>query len=268
MEDRYRIMVVDDERIVREAIADGIAWEDYGITLAAAAGNALEALDYLKDNEVDLILVDIQMPVMNGLELQKKVRSFRPDTDFIVLSGYAEFAWAQEAMRCGAKDYLLKPVNEESLLEAVQKCKKERESRKFMDSIREKLDPEDGASGSVQIYSYSHTVNEILRYIEEEIDNEDLSLKWISANRMFMTENYLSKTFRKEVGKKFSAYLLERRMTLAMQLLVKEQESSIQDIARRCGYGNNAQYFSSMFKKYTGYTPTEYRSYIRKTQKI
>ena len=119
----YRMMVVDDERIVREAIASHIRWEDHGITVVKTAANAVEALEYFQENPVDLILADIKMPVMDGIALLKRVKALREDVDFIILSGYADFGYAQEALRAGARDYLLKPLDEAALVNVVLSVK-------------------------------------------------------------------------------------------------------------------------------------------------
>lgn len=263
MEKAYRLMVVDDERIVREAIASHIPWETYGIRVVFTAANALEALEYLQNNQAELILADIRMPVMDGIELLKRAKRLDAETDFIILSGYADFSYAQEALRHGARDYLLKPLDEAALVTAVLKCKNEKENRRFLKEIGTnpaltRILPE-----SQKQKTYSQTIQKTLRTVQEEISNEELSLKWISANKLFLNENYLSKVFQKEVGQKFSAYLLERRMMLAMELLAKDGDTLISEVARTAGFGDNSQYFSSTFKKYTGYTPTEFKKYIR-----
>ena len=266
MESTYRLMVVDDERIVREAIASHIPWETHGISVVLAAANALEALEYLQNNQAELILADIRMPVMDGIELLKRVKRLNAETDFIILSGYADFSYAQEALRCGARDYLLKHLDEAALVNAVLKCKDEKESRRFLNGIGRnpaltRILPE-----MQKQKTYSQTIQKILRTVQEEISNEELSLKWISANKLFLNENYLSKVFQKEVGQKFSAYLLERRMMLAMEMLAKDSDTLISEVAREAGFGDNSQYFSSTFKKYTGYTPTEFKKYIREAK--
>lgn len=128
-----------------------------------------------------------------------------------------------------------------------------------MDSL---ADREGGNTGIGQ-RRFSNTVNHIITIVEKEIANEDLSLKWISQQKLFLNENYLSKIFQKEVKQKFSAYLLERRMLLAMRLLAGEADPLVADVASAIGFGNNPGYFASTFKKYTGYTPTEYKKKLR-----
>lgn len=266
MDNDYKIMVVDDERIVREAIADHISWKEYRASVVKAASNAIEALGYLEEHEVDLVLADIKMPVMDGIEMLKRVRAHRTDIDFIILSGYADFHYAQEAIHYGARDYLLKPLDEETLISIVLKCIAGKKKQNFIDTISQPLalarkQPEDLSKGC-----YPKTILKILRIVNEEIANEELSLKWISRRKLFLDENYLSKVFQKEVKQKFTSYLLERRMLLAMQMLANDSDALIQKVAQEVGFGDNPQYFSISFKKYTGYTPTEYKKYIRNAQ--
>lgn len=263
MDKPYRIMIVDDEHIVRDAIASSLPWKENGVTVAMAASNAIEALEYLKEHEVDLVLTDIKMPVIDGIELLKRVRADNENVDFIILSGYADFTYAQEALRNGARDYLLKPLDEGALLHAVLKCKSEKENKQFLTEVgnnpvfsRLRKTPEKSSH-------YSQTIQKMMQLVQEEISNEDLSLKWISSQKLFLNENYLGKVFQKEVGQKFSAWLLDKRMLLAMELLAGEEDVLVLDVARAAGFGENSQYFSSTFKKYTGYTPTEYRRHIK-----
>lgn len=266
MSDVYKIMIVDDERIVRESIASQIAWETYGILVEKVAANAVEALEYLEKHTVDLMLVDIRMPVMDGIELLGRVRAAGRETACIILSGYADFSYAQEAMRFGARDYLLKPLEESALVEAVLKCREEKLRHQFLDQIqllhgREEPEADIARKGGQR--RFSNTVNHIIAIVEEEIANENLNLKWISQQKLFLNENYLGKIFQKEVKQKFSAYLLERRMLLAMHMLAGRADPLVADVAAAIGFGNNPGYFASTFKKYTGYTPTEYKKKLR-----
>lgn len=263
MDNDFRIMVVDDERIVREAIASHVLWGKYGISVVKTAANAIEALTYLEEYEVDLMLVDIMMPIMNGIELLKIVKSRYADIDFIILSGHAEFKFARDAIQYRAKDYLLKPLNEETLIDTVLRCRDERSKQQFIDTIRQKPVFSKLLSDKPEKYNYSQNVNKVLQIVDDEIANEKLSLKWICSHKLFLNENYLCKIFQKEVKQKFTSYLLERKMLLAMQLLTNDLDVLITDVAQATGFGYNSQYFSSVFKKYTGYTPTEYRKYIK-----
>lgn len=94
--------------------------------------------------------------------------------------------------------------------------------------------------------------------MEAHLDCETLSLKWLAENYLFVSVGYLSKQFVKEEGIRFSDYLNKKRMEQAIRLMVYYHNDNIKTIARSVGFGNNPQYFSQVFKKYTGYTPTEY----------
>ena len=258
MNNLYRIMIVDDERLVREAIASSIEWENYGIEVVFSAGNALEALDFIDNNEVDLMLIDIRMPVIDGIELLKRVHQKNKNIDCIILTGHAEFEYAQQAVHYGARDYLLKPIDEETLLSAINTCKEKAMTKKQLGK----------ATAIAPIVldeqpSYSKTVTEIINIVEDEVANDTLTLKWIASEKLFLNENYLSKLLQKETGTRFSTYLQDRRMTLAMKLLADKADPSVQEVALSCGYGDNPQYFAISFKKYCGLSPTEYKRALK-----
>lgn len=261
MDELYRVMVVDDEPIVRRAIADQIAWEKYQISIVKTAAHAVEALDYLRENDVELMLVDVRLPVMDGLELIRQVRQMNKGIEFVVISGYSDFTYAQQAMRLGVRDYILKPVDEASLLSAIKAGRDEWEQKRFVHQLQSVGAPIPHA-GNAPAQRHSPTITRLLSIVEEEIANENLSLKWISAEKMFLNENYLSKLCQKELKQRFSAYLLERRMLTAMRLMMHHPDMMIQEIARETGFGSNSQYFSIAFKKYSGCTPTEYRKLL------
>ena len=117
---QLRVLLVDDEPIIREGLSVLIDWEKEGCKIVKTASNGKEAYDYLKENEVDLILADIKMPIMTGLELLEKIRSEKiSDAYFAILSGYNDFSFAQKAIRYACMEYMLKPVAKEQLLELI-----------------------------------------------------------------------------------------------------------------------------------------------------
>ena len=234
----YKVMVVDDEAIVRESVARQIPWDRYQMELVHTAGSAVDALEYLKSHSVDLMLVDVRLPVISGLELVKEVHKTYPATQFIMISGYADFEYAREAMRSHALDYLLKPLNAVSRLSAIRKAQEAWEQRQFSQSLQV-LGLELPEHTSTIDSAYSPTVVHILALVNEEIANPELSLKWISSQRMYLNETYLSKLFQREIGEKFSAYLVRQRMMLAMRLMLRSPYLQIQEIAQQTGFGDN-----------------------------
>jgi len=115
----YKVLLVDDERIILEGISSIIDWEEIGTELIGTARNGLEAYDFIVREKPDIVICDIKMPGMTGLELVARVSKEFPDVKFIILSGFNEFEYAKRAMEHGVKHYLLKPCNEKSIVEAL-----------------------------------------------------------------------------------------------------------------------------------------------------
>ena len=134
-----RVLIVDDERIIREGIATVIPWEKYGYTLAGTAGNGEEAYELIKKEAIDIVISDIKMPGMDGLQLIAKVKEEQPEIEFIVLSGYSEFEFARTAMQYGVKYYLLKPCNEEEILAVLEELRNAIEQRRRNSAYLEKV---------------------------------------------------------------------------------------------------------------------------------
>ncbi len=117
-----KVLLVDDEYFIVQGLLVLIDWKAEGYEVAATAANGREALDYLKENKVDLVITDIAMPIMSGLELLETVRREHiSEAAFVILSGYSDFSYAQQAIRDGCMDYLLKPVEREELQRILRK---------------------------------------------------------------------------------------------------------------------------------------------------
>ena len=115
-----KLIITDDERIIRETISTIINWKQYDIELVGLCKNGLEAYDTILDETPDIVLTDIRMPGMDGLELIRRISETDLNTQFIILSGYGEFEYAKMAMKYGVRHYLLKPCSEVQILESIQ----------------------------------------------------------------------------------------------------------------------------------------------------
>ncbi len=493
-----KILIADDEKNIRETIASLIDWESLDLKLIGCARNGLEAYNMILDEYPEIVLTDIKMPILSGLELIEKIYTLNKNTQFVILSGYNEFEYAQKAMQFGVKHYLLKPCNEKQIIRCLKEAaddyrtlyaaspafspssplntqfqnnlminlihqgltsfsgdpkafqsfafpssryevcylyyleeQNRDEAVKAMISYRnqnfpalkiytlyvkntciflfdstgvnyEELDkflssltcPNQTAETSYERKTYdsfSHALYEIIRrirkyeviyytndtdfitinnhnnlihdalaltdrlfqaapedihiiflhlselltgitntaflkqiassviitsvsrhptftavsaaellihmeesencqeictlltdqleilirerssgnftgtlskkiqqYVEENLSACDLSLKWIAENYLYMNVDYVSKRFFKETGQKFSKYLTDTRIQKAKELLSSSETDKIQNIARQIGLENNPQYFSQIFKKNTGMTPSQY----------
>lgn len=123
------------------------------------------------------------------------------------------------------------------------------------------------ANAPQHVKRHSALVEETLSVIETNISNENLSLRWLAGTILFTNVDYLGKLFKKEMGKNFSHYVMEKRMEMAKSLIMGGKEDRVYEVAEKVGYGSNPQYFSQVFKKYTGNSPLEYREYARQQLK-
>lgn len=136
------ILIVDDHRHLAENLAMTIPWAEQGVSLVLQAYSGPEALDALRGlgpDGADIVITDIRMPVMSGLELVRIVRETYPNTDCLLLTGYAEFEYARQAMELGAAGYLMKPIRESELAEAVLRLQTKRAARQAERSEAERL---------------------------------------------------------------------------------------------------------------------------------
>ena len=115
----YNVMLVDDEIYMLNGLKHIINWEAYGFEIVGTASNGLKALELSKTLDIDIILTDVKMPKMNGLELIHALKEAKPHIKFIILSGYNDFDYVKEALQLGIENYLLKPINEEELLQTL-----------------------------------------------------------------------------------------------------------------------------------------------------
>ena len=132
-----QIFLVEDEVIIRHGIRDNINWEENGFLFVGEAGDGEYAYPMILKTEPDILLTDVRMPFMDGLELSRLVKKALPDTKIIILSGYNEFDYAKEAIKIGISDYLLKPITSANLIEALKKVAdvitEEREKSKLLE---------------------------------------------------------------------------------------------------------------------------------------
>ncbi|HTG72043.1 MAG TPA: response regulator transcription factor [Candidatus Udaeobacter sp.] len=139
----YKVLLVDDERIIVEGISRKVNWNAYKTELAGTARNGLEAMAFIESHMPDIVISDIKMPGMNGLQLVEKVSEKYPHIAFILLSGFSEFDYARSAMQFGVKHYLLKPCNEntitDALTEVIAELEKQHTQESFMLNIQKEL---------------------------------------------------------------------------------------------------------------------------------
>ena len=242
----YKVIIADDEVWIGFGIKKLIHKSGQPFTVIGEAPNGIRAYEMVKKEQPDLLITDIRMPGLNGLELMRKLRAEENPVGVVFISGYAEFEYAREAISLGAFDYLLKPIEEESLTAILTRFCEEKE-RKMSPRTTEPvtLNPE--------------VSDPRIRKIIQEIDRNytgKLSLGEL-ADSMNLSIGHLSTLIRRETGLSFSEYVTAKRMEDAKKLLCQET-LSVEEVAEQVGY-HDYFYFTKAFKKYAGVSPSVYR---------
>lgn len=138
----YTLLIVDDEEIEREGMAQFIPWDSYEIKVVSTARNGAEGLEKIAKFRPDLAIVDIKMPVMNGIEMIRQAKEQYPDMTFVVLSGYGDYEFTSQAMELGVRHYILKPFDESKMIPVLNKAFAELEEARKKNARSEKLETE------------------------------------------------------------------------------------------------------------------------------
>lgn len=251
----WKAMIVEDEVFIRESVKELIHWEEMGFELVAEAGDGEEALELIKQDPPDLVITDIMMPGMDGIELLKETRNAGIDSKFVMLTCMGEFEYVRQAMEYGASNYILKlSMSVNDLRETLGKINKE--------LMLSKRPPHSGqaAAAAPADRRISHPeLNKIVKYIEQNYD-KDITVKSL-ARYVMMGENYISALFKKKMGKSLIRYLHEIRVQHAMRCLA-ETDLTVHEIGMKVGFVND-NYFIKIFKRITGTTPNQYRQRVR-----
>lgn len=257
----YKVLIADDEMIIRKGLKSFVEREE-GFCVSALCEDGQEALSMAMEDKPDVCFVDINMPFVNGLEFIERFNRICPEACVVVVTGYDDFAYAQQAIRLHVRDYLLKPVNEEDFRETMEKVRGILDAKKLSRRISDWRGESDVKLKRMEDNrpSYSEKIRAALSYLNGNYGDAELTLNETAAY-LHVSAPYLSKTFREETGDTFQGYLQRIRLKKAAELL-KDEEIMIYEIAERCGYSSQ-HYFSAAFKKETGMSPAEYRRGLR-----
>lgn len=250
----YRVLIVDNEPWVVVYLKKTFPWGKLGFEVVGDTANSLEALELIRKLKPDVVFTDIRMPELSGLELMQQAKERGAKCAFIIVSGFAEFSYAQEAIRLGAFEYCLKPVSVEQG-EILLSRLREHLSDGQNDSLQQAEEAELPSGGS-------ETFEEMLAYIQNHYQ-EKLKLKDV-AQQFYFHPGYCSTLFSKILGMTFPEYLTNLRMKKACSLL-KETSLSLGEIAQRVGI-DDYFYFNKIFKKSFGVTPNEFRKNLQKRE--
>lgn len=247
-----KVLIVENEYYVRRGIVLTVNWTAMGCLIIGEASNGEEGLEAARKYRPDIILTDIKMPRMDGIEMLHRLREEGNEAYVIMLSAYSDFEYIQSALRLRATDYLLKPFHDNELERVIR-------------SIRDRIDaqsasPAHDAFLRLKKGDKSKYVMEAMSYITENYADNSLSVSAI-AQSIGVSEGHLSHVFKKETDYTMLEYISQYRIHMAMKLL-KDCRAKVYEIANRVGY-KDITYFSSTFKKMVGVTPSEYQDRCR-----
>jgi len=255
-----KCVVLEDEPLVRKELVLLTPWESLGFLCVGDAGDGQAGLDLAERLAPDVILSDIRMPGMDGLEFIAAYNALRAEAgmsppEYIILSGFSEFEYARSAMRLGVGEYLLKPVDEDELADALRRSAARSADRNPAQGIERALFNEYGLSGGEARNGY---VEGAVALIAERFIG-GLTIEE-AAETLGVSAGHLSRLFRQETGYTFVDYLMYVRVKRAMELL-RDPLIKVYEVADLVGYADS-RYFAQVFRKVTGMNPREYRDSI------
>ena len=290
----YRVLIADDEMIERKVLYKTLT-ENLGDQCTIfQAENGREALRVYEEEKIQIAILDIEMPGINGIEAAQKIREQDGDCCIIFLTAFDEFAYARSAITVRALDYLLKPYDEQELMLVLEEAMRLTEARMGEKAVKEQMAAgtysgtgSDGSSASATAGGGAEASNMAGRSgggaVASRDEGEDFSSirlsrvaeiidKYIHENYMFdismqdmarmmnYSEAYFCKLFKQCFHKNFTSYLTEFRVAEAKKML-EEPTVNVKEIGKAVGYADS-NYFAKVFKRITGQSPTEYRMVI------
>lgn len=237
-----KVLVVDDEKWVRRGIIEKTDWKGLGAEVVGEARNGVEGLDLARTLAPDIVIADMRMPVMSGVEFIARLRKEAPKTRVIVISGYADYRYTRQALLNKAVDYILKPIEPSVINEVMARAIRE---------LGAKTAPaeDDGASAPIGP-DPAGGIHGIVQEVKDFIDchyNERISLAMVSQ-RFHVSGTYFCKVFKKETGRNFLEYLRGVRMEKA-RTLIEDYRVRKYEAAYMVGY-EDARHFSKLYRKH------------------
>ncbi len=245
---RHAILVVDDSEDTREVLQRNLESEGYAVTTASGVPSALKILEATK---VDLVITDVKMPEVGGLELVRHVRENLRDTEILVITGYPNVNGALEAMKNGAADYLTKPFNIKELRVRVKNLIKQRQ--KLRERFRKELllEPREIAVTSAD----ERFLKQTLDIIEKNMSDEDFSVEQLGSE-LAMSRMQLFRKIKALTDQAPSEFIRTIRLKRAA-LLIKSNFGNLAEITYEVGF-NHPSYFAKCFRELFGVAPSEY----------
>lgn len=273
-----KIVLVEDEFYIRETLKRVIDWKTEGCEIVDEAASGKQAIDKIRKQHPDLILLDINLPDINGFEVIERLKQEGEKAKIIIITGYDTFEFAKKAISYGVTDYILKPVMAAELINVIRRVSaRTREEKKEKMAFQQLTDDicrliplvdaetlKNNQQLAPEQESKHGLIRKIKQFVEENIGNEELNVDYVSK-KLFLNTSYLSHVFKKETEQGLREYIYALRMNHAYDIAVNS-EKGLEEIAEEVGY-KDAAYFGKCFKKYYGVSISNIRKIQNKYKK-
>lgn len=252
-----KLLIVDDEPIIRRGIKKFIDFEALGIDEVLEATNGEKAYELFERHMPEIILADINMPKMNGLEFSAKVKEHNQGTKIALITGYDYFDYAQKAIKVGVEDYILKPVSKNDIAELLHKLVAAVQADNSGKEVKSIVDQYKDTYGVSDEGGY---LSEVKQRMDEGVADPDFSLS-VLAEQLGLSSGYTSGLFKKLFQVSFKEDLMNRRLDKARILLLSTDMKNY-EISEAVGF-SDPNYFSTAFKKKYATSPGKYKEKAR-----
>ncbi|MDR1644102.1 MAG: helix-turn-helix domain-containing protein [Clostridiales bacterium] len=240
----YSLVIVDGKACFLELLGSAFRWDEMGFSLDGSFTCARDALEHMQAHKTDILMTDIELGDVSGLELAVQARKAQPGIEFVILSACSDFKNAHAALRINAFDYLLKPVANEILAECFS-------------ALKDALDSRNAGQKSCAKQG-DYRIDFVKNHIDKHV-GDDMTLECV-ADTISMNPAYFSRFFKRHTGENFVDYLASRRMEKAIELL-RDPRYKAFEIAPMVGYFSKHNFYRR-FRQHTGRTPIEYRNEV------
>ncbi|WP_022765537.1 response regulator transcription factor [Butyrivibrio sp. XPD2006] len=250
----YRVLIAEDEDIIRKGIAYTMDWVSMGCTIVGEAANGKEGVEKIKELSPDIVLADIMMPMMNGIEMIRKGQEIA-DFKAIIMTSYADFEYAKTAIELGVSAYLMKPVDEEELKKNISKIITEIEKDNQLRQLSSKIKTADDIDALfIKSEGDNDYIQKVLKETRERY-SEKISIETFSEE-LGVSGSYLSRKFKEATGQTYLDFLNKYRVQQAIKLL-ETGTYKVYEVSEMTGF-SDYKYFSTVFKKYTDRSPSDF----------
>lgn len=255
----HKVLLVEDEDMIRKGIKYGVDWTEFDCAVVGDTHSATEAVKLIEKHKPNILIIDINMPVMSGLDVIKKTHN-QYDYTTIIISGYSDFDYAQTAIKLGVIRYISKPINMDELKNSLQVAVNIEKEKKLLNASQKLLDDEKKLIQTIKTQSdaveQDPVVNQILDYVEKNY------MKKIKLDDVVQHVNYSKSTINSKmknvIGKTFNKHLNDYRIFIVIERLNQNYNNiDIRKLSFDVGFVD-FKYFQEVFKKHIGLTPNEY----------